>query len=312
MSRKDIIQTARMENGTKESPPGSNKTKYGLWYGLNGEKWCAIFVSWVYDHAGYPLGFIEAPKGYQSCQGGYNFWKRKGQLTNQPQAGDIALFDWTGDGHCDHTGIFESWVDSSQMDFYSWEGNTAVGNESDGGMVMRRVRNRGLVRGFASPAVLDKPSPADRSIDLKRGDVGANVSALQKILYDLHYPITVDGVFGNETETIVKQYQNKYNLEATGIVSPSLLGNMREEAERPYIAAVRFTSGSFLHKGDSGAAVISLQVALNKAGAKPKVGVDGVFGNETIRALKAFQKKKKLTVDGVAGPQTFAALGMTV
>lgn len=312
MARKDIIQTARMEDGTKESPPGSNKTKYGQWYRLNGVKWCAIFVSWVYEHAGYPLGFIETSKGYQSCQGGYNFWKRKGQLTNQPQPGDIALFDWNGDGHCDHTGIFDSWVDQSQVDFYSWEGNTAVGNESDGGMVMRRIRNRGLVRAFASPKVIDDPSPAIRNEDLQKGDIGSNVTALQKILYDLHYPITVDGVFGNETEEIVKQYQSKYNLKVTGIVTPSLLGDMREESERPNIAAARFTSGSFLHKGDTGAAVIVLQVALNTSGAKPKVTVDGVFGSETIRALKAFQKKKKLKVDGVAGPQTFQALGISV
>ena len=50
MSRQSIIDTAAAENGTKESPANSNKTKYGQWYGLDGEKWCAIFVSYVYDH----------------------------------------------------------------------------------------------------------------------------------------------------------------------------------------------------------------------------------------------------------------------
>lgn len=160
MSRQEIIKVAALENGTKESPSNSNKTKYGQWYGLNGEKWCAIFVSWVYDHAGYPLGFIEAAKGYQSCQGGYNFWKAKGQLTKDPQPGDIVLFDWDGNDHCDHTGIFESWVDFTKTNFFSWEGNTSVNNDSDGGMVMRRIRSRALVRAFASPVVLNDPSPA--------------------------------------------------------------------------------------------------------------------------------------------------------
>mgnify|MGYP002377866052 FL=1 len=312
MSRQDIIRTAAMENGTKESPPGSNKTKYGQWYGLNGEKWCAIFVSWVYDHAGYPLGFIETPKGYQSCQGGYNFWKASGQLTNEPQPGDIALFDWDGNGHCDHTGIFESWVDFTKTNFFSWEGNTSAGNDSDGGIVMRRVRNRGLVRAFASPRVLSDPSPAIGDNNMKKGDVGADVAAMQKVLYDLHYPITVDGIFGNETEAIIKQFQKKYKLEITGVVTPALLGAMKGEFGEPNVPAKKLTTGSYLRKGNSGSAVVALQTALNKAGAKPRISVDGVFGNETVKALKAFQQKNKITVDGIAGPETFNALGLNV
>ncbi|HEY5367485.1 MAG TPA: CHAP domain-containing protein [Hanamia sp.] len=78
------------------------------------------FVSWVYDQSGNPLGFIETAKGYQSCQGGYNFWKTGNQLTNEPQQGDIVLFDWDGNGQCDHTGIFDSWTDASKTAFLSW------------------------------------------------------------------------------------------------------------------------------------------------------------------------------------------------
>ncbi|MBL7911086.1 MAG: peptidoglycan-binding protein [Bacteroidia bacterium] len=76
------------------------------------------------------------------------------------------------------------------------------------------------------------------------------------------------------------------------------------------IAPSKLTTGSFLKKGDSGSGVIALQVALNKAGAKPKIAEDGVFGDKTVKALKEFQKKNKLTVDGEAGPQTFKALGI--
>jgi len=52
MSRQSITDIAQAENGTKESPADSYKTKYSVWYGLKGQKWCAIFVSWVYHHAG--------------------------------------------------------------------------------------------------------------------------------------------------------------------------------------------------------------------------------------------------------------------
>ena len=63
MSRQTIIDKAAAENGTKEAPPNSNKTKYGQWYGLDGVKWCCIFVSWVYDQAGHHLERIDTANG---------------------------------------------------------------------------------------------------------------------------------------------------------------------------------------------------------------------------------------------------------
>lgn len=310
MSRQKIIETAISQNGTKELPAGSNKTKYGEWYGLNGEKWCAIFVSWVYHQAGSPLGFIETRKGYQSCQGGYNFWKAGGQLTAEPQPGDIALFDWDGNGHCDHTGIFEAWKDANKTIFFSWEGNTAVGNNSDGGMVMRRERKRSVVRAFASPKVLDDPSPAISDVNMKKGDRGSNVTSMQKMLHDLNYNITVDGFFGNETVALVKKFQQDHHLEITGIVTPALLGAIEGEANEPKVSASKFTTGSYLRKGNSGAAVLELQKALNVAGANPAIKEDGVFDSGTVAAVKDLQRKQGLDVDGIAGPQTFAALGI--
>lgn len=142
MSRQSIISTAAAENGTAESPPNSNKTKYGQWYGLNGVKWCAIFVSWVYDHAGHHLEKIDTVNGYQSCQSGYNFWKRNNCIVKDPQPGDIVLYDWNGDSVCDHTGIFVEWTDADKTSLRAWEGNTEKGNDSDGGKVMLRERKR--------------------------------------------------------------------------------------------------------------------------------------------------------------------------
>lgn len=62
-----------------------------------------------------------------------------------------------------------------------------------------------------------------------------------------------------------------------------------------------------LKSGAKGAAVKTLQAALNKRGAH--LGVDGSFGPHTVTAVKAFQKVKKLGVDGVVGPKTWKALG---
>lgn len=64
-----------------------------------------------------------------------------------------------------------------------------------------------------------------------------------------------------------------------------------------------------LRKGDEGSDVKELQTQLIKAGYKlPKYGADGDFGDETVQAVKAFQKDNNLTIDGIVGKQTYAAL----
>lgn len=306
--RQLILQKATAELGYKENPPNSNKTKYGEWYGWNGFAWCAMFVSWVYDQAQCPLGKIDDMKGFRSCRSGYSFWKRNKQLTRDPQPGDIVLYDWNGDGNADHTGIFEKWITQGKT-FYAIEGNTSVGNDSNGGAVMRRQRNVQSVQGFACPAVLgDTLSIPDA--DLSKGDKGARVTAVQKLLYDLGYTIVVDGDFGKQTEAVVQQFQKDYQLTADGIVTDSLIALMQDALEWNRIPAGQFTNGSYLKKGDSGAAVVVLQKALNKKGRDIAISEDGVMGAETVAALKKFQKDNNLTVDGIAGPQTFAALNI--
>ncbi|MGM7720478.1 peptidoglycan recognition protein family protein [Metabacillus sp. Hm71] len=63
----------------------------------------------------------------------------------------------------------------------------------------------------------------------------------------------------------------------------------------------------YLEKGDKGAAVKELQTLLEKAGFE--VGaIDGIFGNATDKAVRAFQAKYKLSVDGLAGNATMQVL----
>lgn len=62
-----------------------------------------------------------------------------------------------------------------------------------------------------------------------------------------------------------------------------------------------------LKKGATGAAVIELQRSLARAGFDPG-SVDGKFGTNTERAVKAFQRANGLEVDGVVGKNTRAAL----
>ena len=63
-----------------------------------------------------------------------------------------------------------------------------------------------------------------------------------------------------------------------------------------------------LKKGSKGKDVKNIQTLLNKAGAKPVLAVDGIFGPLTDKQARDFQKKLKLKVDGKVGTQTQAAL----
>ena len=311
MSRNKIIEIAASQVGTKENPPNSKKNPYGKWYELDGFAWCAMFVSWVYDKAGHPLGHIDDAKGYRSCRSGYNHFIMTGETTLEPEKGDIVLFDWTNDGKCDHTGIFNEWLDTAKTKFSSYEGNTAKGNDSDGGQVMfREDRKSASVKAFVKPKVLATGTPAEIPSDymMKKGDNNAHISLFQKQLYDLGYSITVDGAFGNETEKIVQKFQKENKLVINGIVTPSLIGLIDNQLHPHKVADNKLTTGSYLKKGDSGAAIVDLQNALNKAGAKPKLKPDGVFGDGTLLAVKAFQKANKLGSDGVAEPITLKAL----
>lgn len=154
MNIQKIIEVATAEIGTKEVPDNSNKTKYGKWFGLDGLYWCAIFVSWVYDKAGVPLGNIGFLKGMAGCQTAIAHFKKTGEITTEPQQGDIVFFDWNGDGRFDHTGIYIKKIDKNY--FETIEGNTSLVNQSNGGEVMRRKRafNKNAI--FVHPKVLDK------------------------------------------------------------------------------------------------------------------------------------------------------------
>ncbi len=63
-------------------------------------------------------------------------------------------------------------------------------------------------------------------------------------------------------------------------------------------------------KGSSGAVVTQIQTKLKSWGYYTGA-VDGVYGSDTERAVRAFQQKNGLTVDGKAGDQTLAAMGLS-
>lgn len=135
----NITHVALEEQGTTEQPAGSNQTKYGKWFGLDGVSWCAMFVSWCYAQAGSPLHGLGYTHGFAGTQTALRIFKMRKEITPSPQPGDIVLFDFNGDGKVEHTGIFIHWIDSEF--FCTVEGNTSLHNDVNGGSVMMRTRH---------------------------------------------------------------------------------------------------------------------------------------------------------------------------
>jgi len=149
-----VLAVAAKEVGTKEGP--NNQTKYGAWYGLDHNPWCAMFVSWVFDQAKCLPLIAQTPKGYASCPAFEAWAKGKGLLVDKAtiQPGDILLFDFSGKGIAEHTGIAIS-VDPHSHLIMSYEGNTGpdhVGvNQANGDGAYLKNRAPSAVRAVVRP-----------------------------------------------------------------------------------------------------------------------------------------------------------------
>ncbi|WP_083998001.1 peptidoglycan-binding protein [Picosynechococcus sp. PCC 7003] len=217
-----ILSAARAEIGYKESPPGSNRTKYGRWYGMDGQPWCAMFTSWVFDKAGFPLPKIQtgAPSGAAYCPYIEGYARRVGQWHKTPRAGDLALFHF-GNRLAVHIGIVET-VNGSG--FSSIEGNTSAASNANGGMVQRRSRRVPQCRGFYRPMDIQARTGKDayhRLIRLRRPYMeGGDVRAWQQQVNHWGYKIEIDGVYGAESEKTCIELQEKWGLEVDGVIGP--------------------------------------------------------------------------------------------
>ena len=139
---------------------------------------------------------------------------------------------------------------------------------------------------------------------LRMGDSGSDVKNLQTKLKKLgYYDGTVDSTFGSGTYAAVKAFQKKYNLTADGVAGSETL----KKLDSAYKNADSDKDDDSLRKGATGSAVKNLQTKLKKLGFY-NASIDGDYGDTTVAAVKAFQKKYNLTADGVAGSETLKKL----
>lgn len=222
-----LIKYAKSQIGTKEKPAGSNKTKYGRAYGLNGQPWCAIFVWYCFYMCKSTELFYGGKKtAYVPALADYYINHKQMVKKTKGKAGDIVFFDFDRNGNSDHVGLIYKNLGAGW--YITIEGNTGIGNNTNGGMVMYRKRHTSNISWIARPKykkvtatkkTAQKASEGSTKANtkkypiLKRGSRGKYVKKLQKLL-----KIKADGIYGAQTEKAVKKYQQKNKLSTDGIV----------------------------------------------------------------------------------------------
>ena len=158
---------------------------------------------------------------------------------------------------------------------------------------------------------------------LREGSSGQNVRLVQfwlkiaRTVYTSLESVTVDGKFGTGTASAVRRFQRYFGLTADGVVGRTTWQKLYEVyndiANRLLSSSLR--PGEYpgvLRTGSSGTAVRELQFYLYLMSAYessiPPVSIDGKFGADTERAVRAYQRFAGLTVDGVVGRTTWNSL----
>lgn len=165
---------------------------------------------------------------------------------------------------------------------------------------------------------------------LSFGDSGQYVRILQVSLnlISQDYPAIpkipqIDGVFGTATQNAVIAFQRIFNLNPDGIVGKATwykivylytgllrLSELDSEGQRLYGRSLEYPDA--ISFGDRGEKVFTLQYLLAVVSqfypTIPMVQQDGIFGEETLEAVKAFQREAGLLEDGIVGDITWNKL----
>ena len=139
-----MLQLAQTQVGTLES--GTNRgdaLKYQRAFGRGPEAWCADFTSWLSQRSGGGMNDPYCPSVKESLAA-RGLWKGR----QNPQPGDLVLFDWDNDRSADHIGIVKSVNANGTLT--TIEGNTHPDGGGQEG-VWQRTRSLNDVLGFGTP-----------------------------------------------------------------------------------------------------------------------------------------------------------------
>lgn len=224
-------RSARNEDSKTANAGSNNYTKYGKWLNMDGDYWCASFVSWCFYKAFGQAGgkkllgtYSASCEVLRNAQSGMGIYHKRAGFT--PKTGDIIYFSGSRHSGANHIGIVTK-VDGSTV--HTVEGNTSGGSavvDNGGGVAAKRyATNNSRILGYSRPKY-DTNTEEKGSTDfdmstlptVKNGSTGTVVKTMQAVLkskYDKS--LTVDGKFGSNTKTQLEAVQKSEGLTADGV-----------------------------------------------------------------------------------------------
>lgn len=204
--------------------------------------------------------------------------------------------------------------EKSSSDKTKNETNTTASSSDDSGMKgIKSIKDIG-----SAPATV---RPGDRG-----GDVRKVQQALKLLGY---YKGKIDGIAGDGTTDAIKAFQKKYRLSQDGIAGKVTIETLFDQkaaddtgkttTTQPVTATTDNgmngissikdigSAPGTVRPGDRGDDVRKVQQALKLLGYYSGK-IDGIAGDGTTKAIKAFQKKHKLSQDGIAGKVTIKSM----
>lgn len=247
-------------------------TKYINFYNgkKNGFAWCDVFVDWCFVSA---FGVNEALKllgqPLKSCGAGCtwsaNYFKQIGCFSSKPAVGAQIFFKDSKGEPC-HTGLVYK-IDSNYV--YIIEGNTsnASGVVANGGAVAKKkyTINYSRIYGYGIPKYDKEP--------VKQQTTTATA---------------------NKSTATVKQWQVAAIADGFKFPKYGADGSWGKECETVAQNAILKKRLFYKYKNLT-------KIAQKAVGVK----ADGLFGNDTKKAVIAYQKKNGLAADGVVGLNTW-------
>lgn len=339
-----VVDVARAEvsKSSAEHPRGSNLTKYGKWFGVNGVAWCAMFVSWVMEQAGLDVG-VYGPR--TAWVPDYRVWARaRGRWSagkSDVRVGDIVTF--RGGKHV------ELVVRTSGKRFWTVGGNTSWkglgGSFANGVFVAENERTNDTVDGTLHPfygvtegMVRDAQAVVGVKVD---GDLGPRtIAAVKK--WQKANGLTADGIPGADTWQRMKGAPAETPApEKPAAVKPSTPAGgasvpAKTTAKAPAFPLPRRKGAMYYYGPADGPKTSVSGTGLNtavpadvvKVGGRwrsnglakwqqqliargwkelEKDGVDGRYGATMAKVVRQFQKVVGQPQDGKIGPATWAA-----
>ena len=137
----------------------------------------------------------------------------------------------------------------------------------------------------------------------KLGDRSTAIELISNTLLRLGFITTPSDIFDEKLTQGIKAFQQERGLTATGVIN-EITARSLEEARFKLGDRVLSLNSASIMRGDD---VSNLQDRLIQMGFNCGK-VDGIFGTNTERAVKEFQKSVGITSDGKCGPATLISL----